>query len=70
MIRDAGIVLALHKIEHYEIATYSILSTYAENLKEESIKFLMDESLNEEKIAEMRLAKIAQTIQFYDEETL
>lgn len=67
MVRDAGIVLALHKIEHYEIATYSILSTYAENLKATNIQFLMEESLNEEKIAEMRLAKIAQTIQFYNE---
>lgn len=69
MVRDAGIVLALHKIEHYEIATYTILSTYAENLKAENIKILMDESLNEEKVAEMRLAKIAHTIQFYEAET-
>lgn len=69
MVRDAGIILALHKIEHYEIATYSILSTFAENLKAENIKVLMDESLNEEKVAEMRLAKIAQTIQFYEDET-
>ena len=68
MVRDAGIILALHKIEHYEIATYSILSTYAENLKAENIQILMQESLNEEKIAEMRLAKIANTIQFYADE--
>ena len=35
----------------------------------ENIKILMDESLNEEKVAEMRLAKIAHTIQFYEAET-
>ncbi|WP_309641384.1 DUF892 family protein [Flavobacterium sp.] len=69
MVRDAGIILALQKIEHYEIATYSILSTYAENLKAKNIQLLMDESLNEEKVAEMRLAKIANTIQFYADET-
>ncbi len=69
MVRDAGIVLALHKIEHYEIATYSILSTYAENLNAIKIQVLMDESLNEEKIAEMRLAKIAKSIQFFTNET-
>ena len=68
MIRDAGIVLALHKIEHYEIATYRILSIYAENLKSIKIQMLMEESLNEEKIAEMRLVKIAQSIQFFTNE--
>ena len=67
IVRDAGIILALQKIEHYEIATYSILATYAENLKEETIQLLLEESLNEEKIAELRLAKIATSIQFYNE---
>ena len=66
-VRDAGIVLALHKIEHFEISTYSILATYAENLKEETIQHLLEESLNEEKIAELRLSKIATSIQFYNE---
>lgn len=70
LVRDAGIILALHKIEHYEVATYTILSTYAENLKNYSIQALMEASLNEEKIAQMRLAKIAQTIQFYDAQPL
>jgi ferritin-like metal-binding protein YciE len=60
-------VLALQKIEHYEIAAYSILAIYAENLKEETTQLLLEESLNEEKIAELRLAKIATSIQFYNE---
>jgi ferritin-like metal-binding protein YciE len=54
MIRDAGIILSLHKIEHYEIASYSILTLFAENLKE--------------KVAQMRLAKITNTIQFHPPE--
>ncbi|MBL0013120.1 MAG: DUF892 family protein [Flavobacterium sp.] len=65
MIRDAGIILALHKIEHFEIASYTILTLYAENLKENTIFELLDKSLNEEKVAQMRLAKIANTIKFY-----
>ena len=69
IVRDAGIILALHKIEHYEIATYSIMATYAENLKEFDIFNLFSESLNEEKVAQMRLAKIANTIQFYTGDT-
>lgn len=68
MIRDAGIILSLHKIEHYEIASYSILTLFAENLRENEIFDLLDKSLNEEKVAQMRLAKIANTIQFHPPE--
>jgi ferritin-like metal-binding protein YciE len=68
MIRDAGIILSLHKIEHYEIASYSILTLFAENLKEKEIFELLDKSLNEEKVAQMRLAKITNTIQFHPPE--
>ncbi len=67
IVRDAGIVLSLHKIEHYEIAAYSILETYAENLREEQIQQWIHLSLNEEKIAQMKLAKIATTLRFYRE---
>lgn len=63
-VRDAGIVLALSKIEHYEIATYNILSTYAATINENAIAELLAESLNEEKITELRLNKIADAIQF------
>ena len=70
VVRDAGIVLALSKIEHYEIGAYTILATYAETLKEISIMEILLESLNEEKVAELRLVKIAQAIQFYDEKML
>lgn len=65
IIRDAGIILALHKIEHYEIAAYTILSTFAENINEKAVCELLAQSLNEEKIAELRLAKISNTIRFY-----
>jgi len=63
-IRDAGIVLSLHKIEYYEIASYSILNSYAENLQEEHCAELLFKSLNEEKVAQMRLAKIASVVPF------
>lgn len=64
-VRDAGIILGLSRIEHYEIATYSTLSTFAENLEEHRIVGLLSETINEEKVAELRLAKIANTIRFY-----
>lgn len=63
-IRDAGILLSLQKIEHYEIAAYSILSTYAENSNENAIAELLAISLNEEKVAELRLEKISNSIRF------
>lgn len=69
LIRDAGMVMVLHKIEHFEIASYTILATYAENIKEQTIAALMFESLNEEKVAQMRMAKIAKSIQFFSGDT-
>lgn len=70
LVRDAGIILSLHKIEHYEIASYSILTVYAENLKEPKLFELFEKSLNEEKVAQMRLTKIANTIQFYPPDSI
>ena len=69
-VRDAGIVLGLHQIEHFEIATYTILSAYAENLREFQAAQFLSDSANEEKIAQMRLAKIADTIRFYPNSNL
>jgi ferritin-like metal-binding protein YciE len=66
-VRDAGIVLGTSQIEQYEVATYSILATYAENLKEMQIAQLLSDSINEEKVAQLRLAKIANTIRFYND---
>lgn len=63
-IRDAGILLSLQKIEHYEIATYSILSTYAKNSDEHAIAELLAISLNDEKVTELRLEKISNSIRF------
>jgi ferritin-like metal-binding protein YciE len=70
IVRDGGIVLGMTRIEHYEIATYSMLATFAENLEEHSIAALLSETVNEEKVAQLRLAKIAHTIRFYTKESL
>lgn len=63
-VRDAGIILNLSKIEHYEIATYNVLSTYAATINENAIAELLAVSLNEEKVTELRLNKIADAIRF------
>lgn len=57
--RDACMLLTWHKIAHFELASYEILATYAEKLKKEDLQILLEQSLNEEKVALMRLMKIA-----------
>ncbi len=69
-VRDAGIVLNLHKIATFEVATYRLLTVFAENLNQNIIFDLLFKSLNEEKVIEMRLIKIANAIRFHSEETL
>ncbi|KQT18134.1 hypothetical protein ASG31_05215 [Chryseobacterium sp. Leaf404] len=60
-VRDAGIIAASQKVEHYEIATYGTLAAYAKILKEkECLKHLLS-TLDEEKNCNNLLTKIADT---------
>ncbi|UPQ76362.1 ferritin-like domain-containing protein [Chryseobacterium nepalense] len=60
-VRDAGIIAAAQKVEHYEIATYGTLAAFAKVLKEEDcLKYLL-ETLNEEKKCDELLTKVADT---------
>ena len=47
-MRDAGIIAAGQKVEHYEIATYGTLAAYAKILGLEEAKNLLGTSLQEE----------------------
>ena len=58
-VRDAGIIAASQKIEHYEIATYGTLCAYAKTLGEEKAGKLLHESLVEEKNADKTLTEAA-----------
>jgi ferritin-like metal-binding protein YciE len=59
MVRDAGIILAGQKVEHYEMATYGTLRTFARTLGEHDAATLLDETLSEEKTADQKLTEIA-----------
>jgi len=61
VVRDAGIILAAQKIEHYEIATYGTLLSFANVLGEEEAASLLEDTLNEEKDADIKLTEIAET---------
>jgi ferritin-like metal-binding protein YciE len=57
---DAAIIAAAQKIEHYEIASYGTLKSFAKHLSlEKSITDLIQENLDEEGGANKKLTKIA-----------
>jgi ferritin-like metal-binding protein YciE len=60
MVRDAGIISAAQKIEHYEIASYGTLCAFAKTLDENEITDLLEQTLNEEKEADKTLSGIAE----------
>lgn len=58
---DAGIIAAGQKIEHYEIASYGTLRTFAETLGLEDVAELLEATLEEEKAADEKLTEVAVT---------
>lgn len=58
-VRDAGIISASQKIEHYEIASYGTLAAFAKILGENEIVALLEETLAEEKQADAILTEAA-----------
>jgi len=60
--RDAALIGAAQKVEHYEIATYGTLQRYAELLGEMEQAQLLQTSLEEESQTDELLTQLAQTI--------
>lgn len=58
-VRDAGMIGAAQKVEHFEIATYGTLCELAEQLGYTEAKQLLAETLKEEKAADDKLSKLA-----------
>lgn len=58
--RDAGIILASQKVEHYEIASYSGLFRLATTLGLSEVAAILEETLAEEKLADGKLTDIAE----------
>jgi ferritin-like metal-binding protein YciE len=59
-IIDAGLISAAQRVEHYEIAGYGTLKTYAEYLGEDKACDLLNETLQEETDADQKLSALAQ----------
>jgi len=60
-IRDAGIIGAAQRVEHYEIAAYGTIVTYAELLGLDQIAVDLRMSLEEEKTANDTLTELAES---------
>lgn len=60
-VRDAGLIAAAQKVEHYEIAAYGTLCTLADQLGYTEAKQLLGETLEEEKSTDGKLTTIAET---------
>jgi ferritin-like metal-binding protein YciE len=58
---DAALISIAQKIEHYEIASYGTLRSWASLLEEEEIADLLADSLDEEKGCDEQLTEIAES---------
>jgi ferritin-like metal-binding protein YciE len=61
-VKDAGIIGAAQRVEHYEIAAYGTAKAFAELLGEDEHVSLLEETLNEEKEADQKLSQIAEDV--------
>lgn len=61
-VRDAGIILAGQKAEHYEIATYGTLATFATLLGESKVAAILRDTLADEKDADSTLTQLAESV--------
>lgn len=61
VVRDAGIISAAQKVEHYEIASYGTLCAFAKTLGENEVAQLLEQTLNEERQADETLTSVAES---------
>ncbi len=61
-VLDAGIIAAAQKVEHYEIASYGTVRTFAELLGEKNAAKLLQQTLDEEGAADEKLNELAEGI--------
>lgn len=59
-VRDAAIICAAQKIEHYEIATYGCLRSWAKLMSRDEDADLLEKTLDEEGKADKKLSELAE----------
>ncbi|MDB6124362.1 MAG: hypothetical protein JWQ71_3355 [Pedosphaera sp.] len=61
-VKDAGLIAAAQKVEHYEIASYGTLRTWAELLEKDEAVSLLEETESEEKETDEKLTELSESI--------
>ncbi len=61
-VKDALIIACAQKVEHYEIATYGTLCTWAEALGYDKALKLLKQNIDEEEAADKKLSELAKAI--------
>jgi ferritin-like metal-binding protein YciE len=61
-LRDAAIIGAAQRVEHYEMAAYGTAIAHARLLELDAVVNLLKETLNEEKAADKKLTEIAESV--------
>jgi ferritin-like metal-binding protein YciE len=65
---DAGLIAAAQRVEHYEMAGYGVVRTFASILGEGDAQGLLQETLDEEGAADKKLTEIAESVVNQDAE--
>ncbi|MBX6316603.1 MAG: ferritin-like domain-containing protein [Isosphaeraceae bacterium] len=60
-VRDAALISAAQRVEHYEIAGYGTVRTYAQLLQNDEVARLLQQTLNEEGETDKKLTRLAES---------
>jgi ferritin-like metal-binding protein YciE len=61
-VMDAALIAAAQKVEHYEIASYGCVCTYAEMLGYDQVHDLLGQNLEEEETTDEKLSMLAESV--------
>jgi ferritin-like metal-binding protein YciE len=61
-VMDAALIAAAQKVEHYEIASYGCVCTYAEMLGYDQVHDLLGQNLEEEETTDEKLTDLAESV--------
>ena len=61
-VRDAGLISAAQRVEHYEMAGYGTVRNLAQLLGQQEMMALLEKTLSEEKAADEKLTKISKSV--------
>lgn len=61
-VLDAALIASAQKVEHYEIATYGCVATYAQMLGYDKVHDLLGQTLSEEEATDEKLSALAESL--------